>query len=123
MCSTILKIFPIVGVDSVIHYSECAPNAPKFSYMNKVFFALSLNIKYLCKYLFGIKQYLACYQKNLMCKIICKYRHNLMYVCSIRLNFFHNLQFVQSSTCGYAILPKKCECFLNSTLYQRNFDL
>ena len=56
MRSIILKIFPIVGMDNEIDYSECIRNVPKFSYnmIYKVFFGLSLNIKYLCKYFFGI---------------------------------------------------------------------
>ena len=53
-----LKNLPIVGMDNGIDYSECTRNVPKFSYniMNKVFFGLSLNMKYLCKYFFGIRQ-------------------------------------------------------------------
>ena len=58
MRSIILKIFPIVGMDNEIDYSECTRNEPKFSYniKRKVFFSLSLNIKYLRKYFFGIRQ-------------------------------------------------------------------
>ena len=45
-------------MDNEIDYSECPGNVPKFSYniIHKVFFVLSLNIKYICKYSFGIKQ-------------------------------------------------------------------
>ena len=56
MRSIILNIFPIVGMDNEIDYSECTRNAPKFSYIRKVFFGLTLYMKYLCKYFFGIKQ-------------------------------------------------------------------
>ena len=52
----ILKTFLIVGMDNEIDYTECELNAPKFTYIHKVFFGLSLSIKYLCKYFFGIKQ-------------------------------------------------------------------
>ena len=39
-------------MDNEIDSSECTRNVPKFSYniIDKVFFGLSLNIKYLCKY-------------------------------------------------------------------------
>ena len=53
MLSIILKIFPIVDMENEIDYSECARNAPKFSYIHQVFFDSSLNMKYLCKYFFG----------------------------------------------------------------------
>ena len=43
-------------MDNEIDYLKCTRNAPKFLYIHKVFFGLSLNIKYLCKYFFGIKQ-------------------------------------------------------------------
>ena len=46
-----------MGMDNEIDYSECTQNVPKFSYnIQKVFSDLSLNIKYLCKYFFYIKQ-------------------------------------------------------------------
>ena len=53
-----LKIFPIVDMDNEIDYSERTWNIPKFSYniVHKVFFGLSLNIKYLGKYSFSIQQ-------------------------------------------------------------------
>ena len=37
-------------IDNEIAYSECIQKVPKFSYniIHKVFFGLSLNIKYLC---------------------------------------------------------------------------
>ena len=58
MRSIIVKIFPVVGMDNEINYSECTRNVPKFSYniVHKVLFGLSLNEKYLCKYFFGIRQ-------------------------------------------------------------------
>ena len=56
MRNVILKIFPIMNMDNEINYSECSRNAPKFAYIHKDFFGLSLNIKYLRKYFFGIKQ-------------------------------------------------------------------
>ena len=58
MRDIILKLFPIVGMDNKIDYSECTRNIPKFSYniIHEVFFGLSLNIKYRYKYFFGINQ-------------------------------------------------------------------
>ena len=47
--------------------------------------------------------YLACSQKDFMCKIICKYRHTSCTLAASNLIFLQNLQFVQSSTWGYAI--------------------
>ena len=47
-----------MGMDNEIDYSDYTRNIPKFSHniIHKVFFGLGLNIKYLCKYLFGMKQ-------------------------------------------------------------------
>ena len=58
MLSVILKVFPIVGIENEIAYSECKQKVTKFSsnIVHKVFFGLSLNIKYLCKYFFGVKR-------------------------------------------------------------------
>ena len=41
MFSIIIKIFPIVGMDNETDYSECRRNAPKFTYIHKVFFGFS----------------------------------------------------------------------------------
>ena len=45
-------------MDNEIDYSEFTQNVPNFLYniIHKVFFGLSLNIKYLCKYFFGVKR-------------------------------------------------------------------
>ena len=51
-------IFQIVGMNNEINNLKCTRNVPKFSkkIIDKVLFGLRINMKYLCKYFFGVNQ-------------------------------------------------------------------